>query len=188
MKYVISDTHFGHTNIIEYCDRPYTSVGEMNEALTANWNRTVDDDDEVIFVGDLTIAGTAEAFLRWIDRLHGEITFIVGDHDDEVLTTLDRVYVCEDYRFDYDDQQFYCVHDPADLPANQSTWAIHGHHHNNWPDQFPFLNPKQQRVNVSVELINYTPLALSKLIALIEQGEWLQTLSDANNSNQQPNA
>lgn len=29
--YLLSDTHFGHERIIEFCDRPFESVREMNE-------------------------------------------------------------------------------------------------------------------------------------------------------------
>lgn len=36
-----SDTHFNHANIIKFCERPFGSIEEMNEALIANWNRVV---------------------------------------------------------------------------------------------------------------------------------------------------
>ena len=36
-----SDTHFKHANIIKFCERPFGSIEEMNEALIANWNRVV---------------------------------------------------------------------------------------------------------------------------------------------------
>ena len=46
--YVTSDTHFNHKNIIEYCNRPYSSVEEMNKAIIDNWNSVVKDEDTEI--------------------------------------------------------------------------------------------------------------------------------------------
>ena len=36
--WMISDCHFFHGNIIKYCNRPYSSISEMNEQLIINWN------------------------------------------------------------------------------------------------------------------------------------------------------
>ncbi|MEZ3118084.1 hypothetical protein RYH80_19385 [Halobaculum sp. MBLA0147] len=54
-RYVVSDHHFGHANIIDYCDRPFTSVGEMNTVLTDRHFETVDPEDTVIHLGDIAM-------------------------------------------------------------------------------------------------------------------------------------
>ena len=52
MLYFSSDHHFFHANVIRYCNRPFGSVQEMNEALILNWNKTVTNDDIVYHLGD----------------------------------------------------------------------------------------------------------------------------------------
>ena len=51
--FAISDTHFGHSNIIKYCDRPFHSVSEMNEKLIDNWNNIVTEQDHIYHLGDV---------------------------------------------------------------------------------------------------------------------------------------
>ena len=41
MVFFTADTHFDHANIIRFCNRPFATVEDMNEALIANWNRKV---------------------------------------------------------------------------------------------------------------------------------------------------
>lgn len=58
---------------------------------------------------------------------------------------------------------------------------IHGHHHNNDTDTFPLIDASAQCVNVSVELLEYSPLALDTLTTVL--GEWpeqthLETIPD----------
>ena len=50
-----SDTHFNHTNIIQYCQRPFKSTDEMNEAMIDNWNSVVGEDDTVFHLGDFSL-------------------------------------------------------------------------------------------------------------------------------------
>jgi calcineurin-like phosphoesterase family protein len=47
-----SDTHFYHTNIIKYCNRPFSSVEEMNQKLIENWNNTISEHDTIFHLGD----------------------------------------------------------------------------------------------------------------------------------------
>ena len=46
-KYFTADLHFGHANIIKFCNRPFKSVEDMDKTLIRNWNETVQPDDEI---------------------------------------------------------------------------------------------------------------------------------------------
>ncbi|AXG08504.1 metallophosphoesterase [Haloplanus rubicundus] len=126
MDYLISDLHLDHDNIIDYCDRPFSSVKEMNETLVKHWNAVVDPDDEVLYGSDLTIRTSAAALLDWLDELNGKIVFLLGNHDSIVLEELDRVQFVEEFRFEHRGVPFHAVHDPADGPSNWKGWLLHG--------------------------------------------------------------
>ena len=51
--FFIADPHFGHKAVIEYENRPFASVEEMDEALIDNWNNTVTKHDIVWLLGDV---------------------------------------------------------------------------------------------------------------------------------------
>ena len=82
-----ADTHFCHANIIRYCNRPFDSIEEMNETLTANWNRVVGPDDTVYHLGDFGMGtalgpnGEPQTLADIAYRLNGQIHLIVGNHD-----------------------------------------------------------------------------------------------------------
>ncbi len=77
----IADLHFDHESIIAYDNRPFDSVGEMNEAMIANWNRAVTDPEDLTWIlGDFCF-GTAERWAEILGRLHGRKALILGNHD-----------------------------------------------------------------------------------------------------------
>lgn len=74
-----SDHHFYHNNIIGFCNRPYSSVEEMNEKLIYNWNKVVSPDDVVYYIGDFSLAIRPVETITM--RLNGEKFLIPGNHD-----------------------------------------------------------------------------------------------------------
>lgn len=81
MKYfVIADTHFNHKNIIDYCNRPFKDVEDMNETMIKNWNETVSNTDVVIHLGDVAF-GNKEDAKKILGRLNGRKILIRGNHD-----------------------------------------------------------------------------------------------------------
>lgn len=168
MRYLVADLHLDHDDVLEYADRPFRSVGAMNDALVARWNGVVDPDDEVVVCGDL-LAGERTAAMRWVRRLDGELRVVVGDHDAAVRALRDLRTVAA-YRFAAGGYRFHCVHDPGDTPDDWDGWVVHGHHHARRLDEYPFVDPDARRVNVSVEVIGYEPLPVSDLVAYLDSG------------------
>lgn len=79
--YFIGDTHFSHASMIKRSFRPeYSTVEEMNEAIIAAWQETVDPGDVIIHVGDWGFCGTKE-LRSHLAQLGGQIFFVGGNHD-----------------------------------------------------------------------------------------------------------
>lgn len=75
-----ADLHLGHERIIELCDRPFGSVGEMNEEILTRWNERVEPGDTVWVLGDVAL-GPIEQSLALVSRLHGHKILVAGNHD-----------------------------------------------------------------------------------------------------------
>lgn len=77
-----SDHHFGHKNIIEYSQRPFANVEEMDEYMIEVWNRMVEPDDTVYHLGDFTLGNGATA-IKYFEQLNGQIKILtnIWHHD-----------------------------------------------------------------------------------------------------------
>ena len=73
-----SDTHFCHKNIINFCERPYGSIEEMNKALIDNWNERVGDNDIIFHLGDVAFCYDWSNILS---QLKGRKFLVLGNHD-----------------------------------------------------------------------------------------------------------
>ena len=172
-RYLLADTHFGDADVLDYTGRSFGSVGAMNDALLAGWNRVVGASDEVLFVGDLAVPSEPTTVRRWLSRLRGDVTFVAGDHDDGARRS-HAVDARESYRFEAGGRRFRCVHRPDDAPPDRDGWLVHGHHHDTRPEEYPFLDPDARRVNVGVELLGYEPLSLGELLDHVAAGRRLR--------------
>ena len=93
--FLTSDTHWGHERIIEFCNRPFKDVEEMNYKLIDNWNKKVPVDGLVFHLGDFAWGGYP--FWKNIrSQLNGRIILIKGNHDEKNMTP-----TAEQELFDY---------------------------------------------------------------------------------------
>lgn len=150
--WLISDTHFGHANIIKYANRPFDSVEEMNEALVENWNSVVKQGDKVYHLGDVTMNSKS---LDIMSRLNGRKVLIKGNHDTQKLKFYTPHFY--DIRGSHELGNYLLTHIPVhESQRYRFTANIHGHLHDSLINN-PFY------VNVSVEQIDYTPIAFDEI-------------------------
>jgi hypothetical protein len=62
-----ADFHLGHRNILRYCNRPFQSTGEMDEAILGNLNSRVGQSDVLYFLGDFCMGGPDQAGVTGIE-------------------------------------------------------------------------------------------------------------------------
>ena len=70
MNRYIADTHFSHSNIIRFDNRPFDSVKEMDDYLIENWNKKVKKDDTTYILGDFCW-GKEPEWIEILNKLNG---------------------------------------------------------------------------------------------------------------------
>lgn len=158
--FICSDTHFGHFNIIKYCNRPWPTVDLMNSAIIKRWNETIGEDDIVIFLGDFLFAKNRDAFVetqRFAAALHGHKIIVKGNHDYKKFRYVDAGFTFETYQ-DYWLGDIYLCHSPFDLDnvSKEARHIFYGHVHNNLIE-----NPPRNSTNVCLDANEFTPLDIT---------------------------
>jgi calcineurin-like phosphoesterase family protein len=74
---LISDTHFGHRNIVKFQQRPETH----EIIMLSEWIKRVQDGDQILHLGDVWMRASAWRWATIISRLPGEKFLILGNHD-----------------------------------------------------------------------------------------------------------
>lgn len=188
-RFYTSDTHFGHQRIIELCNRPFSSVEEMNEVMIERWNSVVKPTDTVIHFGDVALGKIAES-LPLIERLNGIKSLIPGNHDR--IFSGEKPKMRERFQEQYEwvfnggimpeISYFVIGHRPvlgshfpyvgdshgvdrhADKrPNDEGLPLIHGHVHDSWK-----FNGRM--FNVGVDVNNFTPVSEDEVV------DWLNGL------------
>lgn len=157
--WVWSDLHLGHDNIIRYTNRPFDDAESMDTSLYDNWNATVGTNDDLVFVGDVAMrrAVGPHTWQRIRDGRGAKKHLVVGNHD---LTgsgqlRIDGFDTVGAVMFVDGDPPLVFTHIPlADVPAGCVN--VHGHTHNEPPRDTP-------HINVSVEQLDYRPVAMPRL-------------------------
>ena len=155
--FVTSDSHFGHRNIIKYCNRPFNSVEEMDYALESIWNSLVGPEDIVFHLGDVTLAGP-DRYGDLLNRLNGKKILIAGNHDRDTIRNFGCwKKVCDSFNFNYKGIDVHMQHLPW-VKMNPRHLYLHGHCHGTMGTW------NKGQIDVGVDCWDYAPVELEELI------------------------
>lgn len=167
-KFIISDLHFWHKNIIKYCNRPYpcesSSLPFMNEDILKQFDN-LPEGSVVINLGDLLVnsSKTFDDLKQLVERMkfnNKKLLLVMGNHDRELSRFLRKQSFNSSYKMFLEagfdrvyDKPFYMdgiifSHEPVFL--NNGMKNCHGHIHDLVLDKDYFKrerNPINSEVN-----------------------------------------
>lgn len=171
MTYFTSDLHLGHRNILHFCDRPFSSVEEMDEALIKSWNERVRKNDTVYIMGDLMFRNEKPA-KYYLERLKGKKHLLIGNHDGRWLKTIEPGHYFESVSMmqTFSDGQHTitgCHYPLMSWPhSGHDGYMIFGHiHANTEMDFWRLIASSPQMLNAGVDINYYCPVTFEELVA-----------------------
>ena len=162
MKYwITADTHFGHKNIIKYCNRPFRNISGMNYELVRRWNERVKSEDIVFFNGDFCFKGAAQNKSKyWEEQLNGKIIFIQGNHDRNNTTKTP----IKNMELFFGGREIFITHRPKDFNSEIQLNLV-GHIHEKWKIRRLWTGELWVYLyNVGVDVHNFYPITLKEAI------------------------
>lgn len=174
-----SDPHFHHTNIIEYCNRPWGDIKTHDLALIANWNEVVPSDGIVFCGGDFIWTGNIDWVKEVVDQLNGDIYLTLGNHDYQ--NRLDRPVFKGIFKEVGD--LFYLTVEDDELESKHINFQIghypymfwrrgyihlHGHVHSGpYSTASDKVPPHPMRYDIGVDNNDYKPISYHELKVII---------------------
>lgn len=167
--FFISDTHFGHASILNFKRddgsplRDFSCSEEMDQHIVDKWNSVVRPQDHVYHCGDVAMR---REHLHTVGRCNGHKRLVRGNHD--IFRTKDYLeYFDEIYASRVLDGLIF-THIPIHLSSlGRFTANVHGHVH---AQKQGFIGPNYY--NVSVEVMDYTPVSLEDLKILVRKFQY----------------
>jgi calcineurin-like phosphoesterase family protein len=162
-----ADHHFFHGGsrggIIRYCNRPFSSVEEMNETMIQKWNAKVQNGDKIFHLGDFAF-GNRETILTLTRRLHGNIEIILGNHD-EIGQPKNYGFTNKHKMLEIKIEGQHitlCHYSLRVWPKSQyDAWQLYGHSHGS-------LEPQGKSWDVGVDRNNFELLSFEEIKKIME--------------------
>lgn len=141
MNYYISDTHFGHKNVLTFDKRPFFTITEMEQEMIQRWNAKVKKNDTTYILGDFCWDKESE-WTRILNVLNGSKVLILGNHDLKQMShNLKHKFQDITYYKEITDagQKVIMSHYPIPFyksDYNPNVYHLYGHLHNTIEEQW----------------------------------------------------
>lgn len=161
MHWYTADTHFNHASIIKFCNRPFESSFEMDDAILGNFRRKVGPKDDLWLLGDFAF-GRGEEQRSYVHKIFchipGRKHLIVGNHDKKWITDFGWHSVNDLLEVKDTGHRLVLCHYPLlTWPGvRHGALQLFGHVHGNF-------RGFKGCVNVGVDLWTYAPASLSEI-------------------------
>lgn len=165
--WIISDTHFNHKKIVEYCHRPPDHEERLLEGISH-----LGIDDCLIHLGDFSFGQEAYWFKRMKEVSNCTKILVLGNHDQKSWSYYmnDWHFVCDSFKIKYGGKNICFSHKPVPWDGDWDL-NIFGHLHN-LPQishhKKEFKQLQQWHRCYAPELNDYKPV---KLDEFIQKGE-----------------
>ena len=167
--FFISDTHFGHKNIIRLAKRPFASVEEMDEALIENWNSVVGAGDTVYHLGDFAYRNALGAD-HYMQKLNGRVHLIRGNHDTHTLKSFPEIFesVVDYFELKVESRTIVLSHYPMREWHGcwRGAWHLFGHVHSRLDHE-----PLGYSLDVGLDSHDFLPLTVDQIEAQFKDRE-----------------
>ena len=172
MVYFTSDLHLGHSRIIEYCQRPFANVEEMNQVLIQNYNSVVRRDDTVYLLGDICLKLPKDRANELISQLHGKKYLLIGNHDKKYDPSL-FVKMQDFMLLSFEKEIFALMHYPMlSWPHSlHGSYQLHGHLHESAAYNEKNREAGIRRYDVGVDANGYAPVSVKQVLAFFAKGD-----------------
>lgn len=170
-EWFTSDNHFGHANVIGYCDRPFATVEAMDAELIRRWNQRVGLTDTVYILGDFALCKKPRRE-EIISSLNGTKILVRGNHDGDaqdckkvfqMVCERMKVRIAKKLNVEMSHFPYECIDGryPERHPKDQGNWILHGHVHQHW-------KKRGRQINVGVDVWGYAPVSKEEILAVIQ--------------------
>lgn len=176
--YLTADQHYGHRKIIQYSNRPFKDLDEMNKVLKENHNKVVRPNDHIIHIGDF-LFGKAYDLIRLLRELNGHHYLIDGSHDQALEDVINEGGFPEDvkvtilpklFEFKYGGHKIVLCHYAMAkwMASHHGSLHFYGHSHGNY-------NNGGRSMDVGVDCHNYSPILLEDAIERVHNKPIFET-------------